>query len=432
MDWKEIYKSRLKTAEEAVSLIKSGDRVVLAHAASEPAYLTEKMAEDYKRLQNVEVVQLVALSPSSYSKPEMVGHFRFNSQFVGGSNRRAISGKYGDFTPCFFFMAPQLMREKMIPDVSMISVSPPDKNGYCSFGVSCDYARTIVDHGKLVIAQVNKHLPRVLGDNFVHVSELDVIVEHDEPIPAVPGAKIGAVEEAIGKHCASLIQDGDTLQLGIGAIPDAVLLFLKDKKDLGIHSEMFSDGVVELVEAGVITGKRKNLHKGKLVVTFLFGTKRLYDFVDNNPMVQMMPVDYVNDPRVIGQNDNLISINSAMEVDLYGQVCAEAMGKNQFSGIGGQLDFVRGAAFSKGGKSIIAFPSTAKNDTISKIVPWLTEGTPVTTTRVDVDYVVTEYGLAKLKFNSLRERARQLINIAHPAFREALKAEFKERFREDF
>jgi len=263
MDWKELYKSKLKTAEEAVKVIKSGDRVVLHHAGSEPAYLVEAMAKNAASLENVEVVQWVALTPSSYSKPEMKGHFRFNSPFVGGSNRRTMTGKYGDFTPCFFYQAPKLMREKFIPDVALISLSTPDKNGFCSFGVSCDYARAIVDHGKVVIAQVNKYLPRVMGDNFIHISQLDMIVEHDEEIPLVPQAKIGPVEEAIGKNCASLINDGDTLQLGIGAIPDAVLLFLKDKKDLGIHSEMFSDGVVDLVESGVCDLPAEELSQGK-------------------------------------------------------------------------------------------------------------------------------------------------------------------------
>jgi 4-hydroxybutyrate CoA-transferase len=432
MSWKELYDSKVKTAEEAVTYIKSGDTVILHHAAAEPIYLVEKMAENYKNYKDVEVYQMVELGPASYAKPEMKGHFRFNAPFLGGTTRGSVAEGYGDFTPCFFYQCPELIKTKLGPDVALINVSPPDKNGYCNYGVSCDYSKPTAEAAKLVIAQVNKYVPRILGDNFIHVSDIDIIVEHDAPIVEIPLPKIGEIERAIGQNCASLINDGDTLQLGIGAIPDAVLLFLKDKKDLGIHSEMISDGVVELVEAGVITCKRKNVNKGKMIVGFLMGSKRLYDFVDNNPMVLMNPITYVNDPRVIGENDNLISINSALQVDLYGQICAESMGTTQFTGVGGQVDFVRGAAFSKGGKSIIAFASTAKNDTISKVVPFLTAGSPVTTSRMDIDYVVTEHGIAKLKFNTLRERARQLINIAHPNFREDLKKEFKVRFKEDF
>ena len=432
MEWKTLYNSKVKTAEEAVKFIKSGDRVVLQHAVGEPLYLVDKMVENYKNYENVEIVQLVAMGKGDYAKEEMQGHFKVNSLFLGGPTRECINSGRGDFTPSFFYQIPELFKTKLPVDVALINVSLPDENGYCSFGVSGDYTKPAAEAAKLVIAQVNKYMPRTLGDCFIHISEIDIIVEKDEPIPELAPPKIGDVEKAIGEFCASLINDGDTLQLGIGAIPDAVLLFLKDKKDLGIHSEMISDGVVELVEAGVITCKKKNINKGKLSVAFLMGTKRLYDFVDNNPMVSLQTVDYINDPRVIGQNDNLISINAALQVDLMGQVCSEAMGLKQFSGIGGQVDFVRGAAFSKGGKSILAFPSTAKKGTVSKIVPFLTEGACVTTSRTDVDYVITEFGIAELKGRTLRERARNLINIAHPNFREELKAEFEKRFKEKF
>ncbi len=432
MEWKTLYNSKVKTAEEAVKFIKSGDRVVLQHAVGEPLYLVDKMVENYKNYENIEIVQLVAMGKGDYAKEEMQGHFKVNSLFLGAPTRECINSGRGDFTPSFFYQIPELFKTKLPVDVALINISLPDENGYCSFGVSGDYTKPAAEAAKLVIAQVNKYMPRTLGDCFIHISDIDIIVEKDEPIPELAPPKIGDVEKAIGEFCASLINDGDTLQLGIGAIPDAVLLFLKDKKDLGIHSEMISDGVVELVEAGVITCKKKNINKGKLSVAFLMGTKRLYDFVDNNPMVSLQTVDYINDPRVIGQNDNLISINAALQVDLMGQVCSEAMGLKQFSGIGGQVDFVRGAAFSKGGKSILAFPSTAKKGTVSKIVPFLTEGACVTTSRTDVDYVITEFGIAELKGRTLRERARNLINIAHPNFREELKAEFEKRFKEKF
>lgn len=432
MDWKDLYKSKVKTAEEAVNFIKSGDRVVLAHAIGEPMYLVDKMVENHKAYKNVEIVQMVAMGKSEYANEEMKEHFHLNSFFLGGNTRDCVSSGRGDFTPSFFYQIPGLFKNQLPVDVALIHVSQPDEKGYCSYGTSCDYTKPAAEAAKIVIAQVNKYMPRTLGDCFIHVSDIDVIVERDEPIPELGLPKIGDVEKAIGENCAKLINDGDTLQLGIGAIPDAVLLFLKDKKDLGIHSEMISDGVVELVEAGVITCKRKNINKGKINIAFLMGTKKLYDFIDNNPMISLQTVDYINDPRVIGSNDNLISINSALQVDLMGQVCSESVGLKQFSGIGGQVDFVRGAAFSKGGKSILAFPSTAKKGTVSKIVPLLTEGATVTTSRTDVDYVVTEFGIAELKGKTLRERARNLINIAHPNFREELKQEFQKRFNENF
>lgn len=430
MDWKAAYAAKVKPAKEAVKAIKSGDRVLLAHAVGEPLTLVDTMVEmaDEIGYENVEIVQMVAMGHSLYTTPEMRKHFRLNSLFLGGTSRECVNSGRGDFTPCFFYQAPQLFRTTLPIDVALIHVSTPDENGFCSFGVSCDYTKPGAEAAKLVIAQVNPNMPRTLGDSFIHVNDIDIITECDDPIPELGLPKIGDVEMAIGENCASLINDGDTLQLGIGAIPDAVLKFLGDKKDLGIHSEMVSDGVVDLYEKGAITCKAKNFNKGKMIITFLMGTKRLYDFANNNPMVSMMPVDYVNNPVIIGQNDNLVSINSAVQVDLQGQVCSEAMGLKQFSGVGGQVDFVRGAAFSKGGRSILAFPATAKKGTVSKIVPFLTEGSCVTTSRTDVDYVVTEFGIAKLKGNTLRERAKQLIAVAAPQFRDELNAEFEKRF----
>ena len=366
-DWRTLYQQKLTTAEEAVKHIKSGDRVVVTHATGEPILLTDAMVANAEQYENVEVVHMVAMGKAEYCLPENSKHFRHNSLFLGGSTRKAIEEGRGDFTPVFFSEIPELFRTTLHPNVVLLHLSTPDEHGYCSFGVSCDYTKPAAECADLLIAQINPKMPRTM---------------------------------------ASLVKDGDCLQLGIGAIPDAVLLFLKDKKDLGIHSEMFSDGVVELVEAGVITNAKKNIHKGKSVATFLMGTRRLYDYVDNNPEVAMMPVDYVNDPRVICQNDNLVSINSCVQVDLMGQVVSTCVGLRQISGVGGQVDFVRGANMSRGGRTIMAMPSTAAKGTISKIVPLIDEGAAVTTSRYDVNYVVTEYGIAQLKGKTLRERAR--------------------------
>jgi 4-hydroxybutyrate CoA-transferase len=314
----------------------------------------------------------------------------------------------------------------------MLQCSPPDEHGYVSLGVSVDYTKGAAENSQLVIAQVNKNMPRTLGDSFLHVTKIGCLVEIDAPIIELAPPKITDVERAIGENVAKLIRDGDTLQLGIGAIPDAVLLFLKEKNDLGIHTEMFSDGVVELVEAGVITNKAKTLHRGQSVATFLMGTRRLYDYVDNNPAVAMYPVDYVNDPYVIAKNDNLVSINSCVQIDIMGQVVSTSAGLRQISGVGGQIDFVRGANMSKGGRAIMAMPSTTGKGKISKIVPFLDQGSAVTTSRNDVNYVVTEFGVAQLRGKSLRKRAEALIEIAHPDFREELRAEFRRRYPRNY
>nr|WP_272507378.1 acetyl-CoA hydrolase/transferase C-terminal domain-containing protein [Clostridium aestuarii] len=433
VNWKDLYKSKVVDAKEAVSHIKSGDRVVVGHACAEPVTLIEAMVENRENYSDVEIVHMVAMGGSEYVKPEMEKHFRHNAVFVGGSTREAVNAGRADFTTCFFHEVPKLFKEGYMPvDVALVQVSSPDEHGNCSLGVSVDYTKAGAECAKIVIAQVNKQMPRTMGSAFIHVSDIDYIVESSHPIIELQPPRIGEIEKAIGENCASLINDGDTLQLGIGAIPDAVLLFLKDKKDLGIHSEMISDGVVELVEAGVITNKKKTLHQGKTIVTFLMGTKKLYDFIDNNPMVEMYPVDYVNDPRVIMKNDNLVSINSCVQIDLTGQVCSESIGSKQISGVGGQVDFVRGAAMSKGGKSIIATPSTAAKGKVSRIVPFLDEGAAVTTSRNDVDYIVTEHGIAHLKGKTLKDRARNLINIAHTDFKEELIKEWEKRFNAKF
>ena len=416
------------SAREAIRLIQNGDRVVIGHAAGVPLAITDVMAEHKEDYRDVEIMQMVSMGNAKFAEPGTEGHFHLNSMFLGAHSRQAVKEGRGDFTPCCFSEIPGLFRDYLPVDVAIIIVTPPDKDGYCSCGISVDYTLPAARCAKRVIAQVNPRMPRTHGDTFLHVSEIDAFVEIEEPVLELAIPKIGEVERAIGENCAKLVHDGDTLQLGIGGIPDAVLLFLKGKKDLGIHSEMISDGVVELIEAGVITNKRKTLHPGKTVVTFLMGTKRLYDYADDNPSIYMCGVDYVNDPFVIAGNDNLISINSCIQVDLQGQVAAESAGLSQISGIGGQTDFVRGARRSKGGKSIMAIASTAKKGTVSKIVPFLDEGAAVSTSRTDVDYVVTEFGIAALRGKSLKQRAAALIRIAHPDFRKGLREEYEKRF----
>ena len=368
------------------------------------------------------------MGKAPYCQPGMEKHFRHNALFVGGSTRKAVEEGRGDYTPCFFHEIPKLFTDGTLPvDVTFLQLSEPDENGVCSYGVSVDYTQPAAEAAKLVIAQINKNMPYTYG-NGINLKDIDYIVEKDEPLIELQPPKIGETEHKIGEYVASLIHDGDTLQLGIGAIPDAVLSFLGDKKDLGIHSEMFSDGVVDLARKGVITNKKKTIDQGKFVSCFLMGTKKLYDFVNNNPDVLMERVDYTNDPFVVAKIDNIISINSAMQVDLMGQVNAEMIGYKQFSGVGGQVDFVRGASRAKGGKAIIAMPSTAGHGKISKIVPLLDEGAAVTTSRNDVDYIITEFGIAPLKGRTLRQRAIALIKITHPDFREGLIAEFEKRF----
>ena len=428
MQWKQIYEERQTTVEEAIKMIGSGDRVILGHAVGIPLLFTDALAEQKEEYQNVELVQMVSMGNARFAEPDMAGHFRLNSMFFGAHTRAAGKEGRADFTPVNFHEIPGMFEDMMPLDVALIMVTPPDKHGYVSCGVSVDYTLPAARKARKVIAQVNEQMPRTLGDTTLHVSEIDAFVVKSEPVITLALPKIGEIEQKIGENCAKLVEDGDTLQLGIGAIPDAVLLFLKDKKDLGIHSEMISDGVVELIEAGVITNKKKTLHKNKTVVTFLMGTQRLYDFADDNQSVAMYPVDYVNDPYVISQNDNLVSINSCVQVDLMGQVASESVGLGQISGIGGQLDFVRGARLSKGGRSIIAIPSTAGKGKVSRIVPVLDEGAAVTTPRVDVDYIVTEYGIAHLRGKTLRQRAKALIQIAHPDFRKNLISVYEERF----
>ena len=432
MDWRASYQSRLTTMADAVQKIKSGDRVIVEHACGEPSELLAAMVENAQAYENVEILHMVAMGKALYAQPGMEKHFRHNAIFVGATTRETIASGRGDFTPVYFYEMPKLFHTTLPLDVALITVCPPDENGRCSLGVSVDYTLPAAKAAKLVIAQVNDQMPYTMGDAFLSVEDIDCFIPVSTPVIPLAPPRIGPVEEAIGKYCASLVHDGDTLQLGIGAIPDAVLLFLKDKKDLGIHSEMFSDGVVELVKAGVITNAKKTLHPGKFIATFLMGTQKLYDFANQNPDVEMHPVDYVNHPMVIAKNDNMVSINSCVQVDLMGQVASESIGYKQISGVGGQVDFVRGAALSKNGRAIIAMPSTAAKGTVSRIVALLDEGAAVTTSRNDVDYIITEHGIAPLKGRTLRERARNLIAIAHPDFRPSLQAEYEKRFHSAF
>ena len=429
MSWKETYKSRITTAEKAIKAIKDNDYVVFSETAGIPQMIAKTLADHRDDYHNVHIYHMLTLGDAPYLKPECYGHFHHITNFVGGNSRQALLDQKADFIPCYFKDVPAMLGEAFPVDVAVVSVSNPDNEGYCSFGVSCDYAKAATQKAKTVIAEINEMTPHTFGvQNKIHVSEIDYIVPCAYNLPEIPNPTIGEVEKNIGKHCASLIKDGATLQLGIGAIPDAVLMFLGDKRDLGIHTEMFSDGVVDLVEEGVINNAKKTLHRGKFVSTFIMGTRKVYNFIDNNPNVCLYPVDYVNDPWVIGQNDNMVSINSCIEVDLMGQVASETLGLKQFSGTGGQVDFVRGAALSKGGISIMAMPSTAAKGKASRIVPLLTEGAAVTTPRNDVDYIVTEYGIAKMKGKTLRERAQNLIAIAHPDFRAGLEEAFEKRF----
>jgi len=424
MDWKSDYAGKVVTAAEALKVVKSADRVVFAHACGEPLDLVDALVARAPELERVEINHMVAMGKGEYCEPEYADSFYHKSLFVGATSREAVKDGRGDYIPVFFSEIPKLFCEGYLPpDVALVHVSPPDKHGYCSFGISVDYTKPAAQVAKTVIAQVNPNMPRTHGDAFIHVSEIDHIVESEQDIIELQPPKIGPVEEAIGKNIASLVEDGSCLQLGIGAIPDAVLLFLHGKNDLGIHSEMFSEGVVDLYNEGVITNSAKKYHPGKMVATFLMGTRRLYDFVDDNPVVNMLPVNITNDPYIIGQNDRVVSINSALQVDLMGQVVADTMGPMQFTGIGGQVDFVRGAARSRDGKAIIALPSTAKKGTVSRIVAALEPGTAVTTMRADVDYVVTEHGIAHLRGKGLHERAEALLAIADPKFHDQIREE---------
>lgn len=431
MSWQEEYKSRVVSVEEAIGNIKDGDKVVVGFGCGEPFGIEKALVEHYKDFHNVEIVNMLTLGDSPWCEPEMKGHFTLNCLFASQSNRRHISNGTSEFTTSHFYEIPEIIKSYICPRVSIVMVSPPDEHGYVSFGTTVDYSKGTTDYCELVIAQVNKYMPRTFGNSIKHVRDFTYFVEIDEPLPEVKSVEITDTEMKIGKHCASLIKDGDCLQLGIGGIPNAVCAQLWDKKNLGIHSELVGDGVVDLLEAGIINNKFKQTHRGRTVLGAAFGSKKLNAYINNNPAVELHPIDYVNNPIEIAKNDNMVSINSCLQVDLLGQVVSDTVGLNQYSAVGGQVDFVRGATMSKGGRSIIAMPSTAKKGLISRIVPLITEGSAVTTPRNDVNYVVTEYGIAQLKGKTLKERAKALIKVAHPKFRAHLILEFKRRFNEE-
>lgn len=431
MNWEEIYKSKLVSVEEAISSIREGDKIVTGFACGEPFGIERALEKNYENFKNVEIISMLTLGDSPWVRPEMKDHFRLNCLFASPSNRKAISNGICEFTTSHFYEIPDIIENYIKPRVSIVMVSPPDEHGYVSFGTTVDYTKGTTDYCEVVIAQVNKYMPRTFGNSIKHVRDFTYFVEIDEPLPEVKDVEITETEMKIGKYCASLINDGDCLQLGIGGIPNAVCAQLWEKKDLGLHSELVGDGVVDLLEAGVINNSKKQSKAGRTVLGAAFGSSKLNKYLNNNPSVEFHPIDYVNNPSIIARNDNVVSINSCLQVDLLGQVVSDTVGLNQFSAVGGQVDFVRGATMSKNGKSIIAMPSTAKKGLISRIVPIITEGSAVTTPRNDVNYVVTEYGIAQLKGKTLKERAKALIKIAHPRFRPHLIIEYIKRFNDE-
>lgn len=432
MDWKYLFIERKVTPDEAVKAVKSGDRVFVAQSVAEPYSLTEALARDYKRLRDVEIFQNRPVKETFFASPEAKGHFRYNLYFVGGTTRKAVIEGRADFTPVFYYELPELFDNQIPLDIALVQVSSPDKHGYVSFGTNIDYQLAAAKKAKIVIAEINDQMPFTLGESVLHVSQFNYFVETSRPLPEEPAPEPDEIGRAIGRHVASLIEDGCNLQFGYGAVPEAAILYLKDRKDLGIYTEMFSDRVLELIESGAVTNKYNPVHPGKIISSVILGSRKLYDYVDHNSNVVMYPVDFVNHPANLAKVPRLISVNACVQVDFMGQVNAESIGSTQISGIGGQLDFVRGAAMSPGGKSIIVCPSTARRGTVSRIVPVLDAEATVTTTRHDVHYIVTEYGIAELKGKSLKNRAHALINIAHPDFREELGQAFEERFHEPY
>ncbi len=424
----ESYRSKRCGADEAVKVIQSGDCVHIHPGCAVPESLVKAMVRRAPELENVKVLHILSAGSADYVRPEMAGKFRHIAFFAGANVRTAINDGRADFIPIFLSEVENLFSSRSIPiDVALIHVSPPDEHGFCSFGVGVDTTKTAAECARVVIAQVNPKMPRTLGDSFIHLNKIHHIVEVTDDILEHPMGQISDVAMKIGSNIADLIQDGSTLQLGIGEIPDAVLNHMTRKKDLGIHSEMVSDGVIELIEKGIITNEKKSLHPGKVILGFVLGTRRLYEFIDNNPIFEFHPSSYTNDPFIISRNDNMVAINSALEVDITGQVCADSLGYSLYSGIGGQVDFIRGSARSRGGKPIIAFPATAKEETISRIVPHIREGAGIVTSRGDVHYVITEYGVAYLHGKTIRERCRALIDIAHPKFQAELEEAARQR-----
>lgn len=417
------------TAEEAAQKITSGQRIFITGNCSTPIPFVEALVARYHELENLEVVQVLSIGMPEYITPEMSEHIRVNNLFISANMRNAVNAGTADFTPVFLHEIPYLFRQgHLTPDVAVIHVSPPDEHGYCSYGTEVGVTKSAAESARTVIAQINPHMPRTLGDSFIHMSKIDFCIEVDYELPEVKPLPASAVQDQVAAHIAGLIPDGATLQTGIGGIPDAVLRRLTDHRDLGIHTELFSDGVMEMIEAGVITNAAKSIHTGKVIAGFVIGSHALNRYIHDNPVIELHPTEYVNDPFIIARNDRMVSINSALEVDLTGQVCADSIGTHFYSGVGGQVDFVRGAARSKDGKSIIALPSTAKDGAVSRIVPILKAGAGVTTSRNDVHIIATEFGTADLFGKTIAQRAQALISIAHPDFREELAAQARELY----
>jgi 4-hydroxybutyrate CoA-transferase len=429
MDLNKLYQSRIVTAEEAVKKIQSGQRVFLTGNCSTPQTVLAALVKHAPSLKDVEICQALSVGPADYVSPEMEGHLRVNTMFISANIRKAVQEGRADFTPVLLSEFPLLFKNKHLPvDIALVHLSPPDEHGFLSFGIENGLTKSVAESSRIIIAEVNQQMPRTLGDSFIHLSRINHIVPVNYQLAEMMMGGEGAdeVTEKIAGYIAELIPDGATMQMGIGAIPDAVLKYLYNKKDLGVHSELFSDGVIDLVDAGVLTNARKTLHTGKIVAGFIIGSRRLYSWVDDNPLIELHPTEYINDPYVIAQNDRMVAINSAIEVDLTGQVCADSIGPKLYSGVGGQLDFIYGASRSKGGVPIIALPSTTTTrdgTVISRIVTMLKRGAGVVTSRNHVRYIVTEYGVADLYGKSIRQRAQALIGIAHPDFREDMKKE---------
>lgn len=428
MRWMDEYRGKLTSAAEAVRLIESGQKVYYSGNAATPFPLIRALVERRSELTNVQLNHVLLIGEDPIGDPKMEGHFRHNSLFVGPADRKAVNDGRADYMPVFLFQIPRLFQDRVVPlDVAIVQTSPPDEHGFFSLGVETLASKAAAENAKKVIVLVNEQMPRVLGDCFLHVSQASAVVEESSPLPELPRHPISDVERKIAGFITPLIPDGATLQLGIGGIPDAVLSQLEGRRDLGLHTEMVSDGVMEAIEKGILTGRRKSLHKDKAVLTFAFGSRRLYEYLDNNPAFEAHPSDYTNNPYIVAHHDNMIAINSALEVDLTGQVCSDSIGTYIYSGFGGQVDFIRGAAQSKGGRPIIALSATAKDGAMSRIVSVLKPGAGVVTSRADVHYVVTEFGVAHLFGKNLRERAEALISVAHPDFRGELLAAAKER-----
>ena len=421
MSWLDQYKTKVVSLAEAVSVVKSNDRIFISGNAATPTLLTGGIAQRKNDLRNVEVNHILMLGDDPLSKPGMEQHFRHNSLFVGAADREAITEGRSDYVPVHLSEIPSLFTDRIIPlDIAFVHLSPPDEHGFMSFGVECAASKAAAESATIVVAQVNDCMPRTLGDAFIHFSKVHKVVECSEPLITLKEGGSSELEQKIAAHIAGLVEDGSTLQLGIGGIPDAVLSLLDGKKDLGIHTEMVSDGVVKAIDRGIITNQKKTLHAGKVIATFVLGSEKLYQYVHNNPLFELHPCSYTNNPFVIAQNVKMAAINSAIEVDITGQVCSDSIGSRIYSGFGGQVDFIRGAGYSKGGKPIIALPATAKNGEMSRIVTQLKPGAGVVTTRADVHYVVTEFGVASLHGKNLRQRAEALIAIAHPKFHQEL------------